>query len=92
AVAVILVGGMAELLGARIGVGGLGQIVAYGWATHVLADAVTAGGVPLLWPLRRRRVRLPWGIAPPTGGRMEALTVLGTVLLSVWWGALRLTT
>jgi membrane-bound metal-dependent hydrolase YbcI (DUF457 family) len=30
-----------------------------GWLSHVLSDACTMGGVPLLWPLKRRGKR--WG-------------------------------
>ncbi len=91
ALAAVVAGVLSELLGPQLGVAGLGLLVGYGWATHVLADAVTACGVPLLWPLWRRRLRLPYGLAPPTGGRVEALTVLGTVLACVWWGALQVT-
>jgi membrane-bound metal-dependent hydrolase YbcI (DUF457 family) len=33
--------------------------LAFGWMSHVLADACTMGGVPLMWPLKRRGRR--WG-------------------------------
>ncbi len=88
--AVLVAGALAELLGSRLDLSELGRLVGYGWATHVLADALTARGVPLLWPLWRQRLRLPYKLAPPSGGRVEALAVLGTVLACVWWGALGL--
>jgi membrane-bound metal-dependent hydrolase YbcI (DUF457 family) len=69
ALAALLAGVLAALLGVRLGVTGLGLLVGYRWAAHVLADALTDRGVPLLWPLRRRRVRLPWGPGrPPAAG------------------------
>jgi membrane-bound metal-dependent hydrolase YbcI (DUF457 family) len=67
--AALAAGGLAALLGARLGVTGLGPLVGYGWAAHVLTDALTDRGVPLLWPLRRRRVRLPWGWGRPPAAR-----------------------
>lgn len=60
----------------------------YGWAAHVLADAVTDRGVPLLWPLWRRRVRLPYGLGPATGGVGEALMVAVGLLACGGWIAL----
>jgi membrane-bound metal-dependent hydrolase YbcI (DUF457 family) len=64
---------------------GLGLLVGYGWAAHVLAGALTDRGVPLLWPLRRRRVRLPRGIGPATGGRGEAAVVVAGLLACGGW-------
>ena len=40
-----------NLLGTLFGLTGLGALVAYGWSAHLLTDAVTVRGVPLLWPL-----------------------------------------
>src|SRR5262249_49455835 len=62
---------LGNLLGGVLGLTGLGALVAFGWATHLLADACTAHGVPLLWPLGCGRVKLPPGIA--TGSGMEAV-------------------
>ena len=50
--------------------------VALGWLVHVLGDALTTGGVPVLWPLRRR---VSWPVLGATGSTREAL--LGVVLL-----------
>ena len=83
--AVLGAGVLAQLLGVWLGVVGLGALVAYGWAAHVLADALTDRGVPLLWPLWRRRVRLPYGIGPATGGWGEMLVVVTMLALCGWW-------
>jgi inner membrane protein len=88
--AALLAGLLAALLGARLGVTGLGLLVGYGWAAHVLADALTDRGVPLLWPVRRRRVRLPWGLGPATGGAGEAVVVVAGLLACGGWIALGL--
>jgi inner membrane protein len=85
ALAVLVAGVLFALLGAQLGLSGLGPLVAFGWASHVLADAVTDRGVPLLWPLRRRRVRLPYGLGPATGGPGEVLLVGAFLLLCGWW-------
>jgi inner membrane protein len=89
--AALLAGVLATLLGARLGVTGLGLLVGYGWAAHVLADAVTDRGVPLLWPLRRRRVRRPRGLGPATGGTGEAVVVVAGLLACGAWIAAGLT-
>jgi membrane-bound metal-dependent hydrolase YbcI (DUF457 family) len=83
-------GVLAALLGARLGVTGLGPLVGHGWAAHVLADALTDRGVPLLWPLWRRRVRLPWGLGPATGGTGEAAVVVAGLVACGGWIALGL--
>jgi inner membrane protein len=88
--AALLAAGFAALLGARLDVTGLGPLVGYGWAAHVLADALTDRGVPLLWPLWRRRVRLPWGLGPATGGTGEAVVVVAGLLACGGWIALGL--
>jgi inner membrane protein len=91
ALAALVAGVVAELLGERFGATGLGVLVGFGWASHVLADALTDRGVPLLWPLWRRRVRLPFGLGIATGGGAEAVIVVAALLLCAgWiaWGAL----
>jgi inner membrane protein len=90
ALAAVAAGVLAALLGQRLGLAGLGLLVGYGWASHVLADALTDRGVPLLWPLRRRRVRPPWGLGPATGGRGEAAVVVAGLLACGGWIALGL--
>jgi inner membrane protein len=88
--AALAAGVLAALLGVHLGVTGLGQLVDYGWAAHVLADALTDRGVPLLWPVWRRRVRLPWGLGPATGGTGEAAVVVVALLACGGWIALGL--
>jgi inner membrane protein len=83
-------GVIAELLGERVGVTGLGVLVAFGWASHILADALTDRGVPLLWPLWRKRLRLPFGLGIATGSGAEAAIVVAGVLLCAAWIALGL--
>lgn len=90
AVAALVAGVLGELPGERFGGGGLGLLVGYGWVAHVLADAVTDRGMPLLWPLWRRRVRLLYGLGPATGGVGEAVAVTVGLLLSGGWIALAL--
>jgi inner membrane protein len=90
--AALLAGAVAGLLGARLGVTGLGLLVGYGWAAHVLTDALTDRGVPLFWPLRRRRVRLPYGLGPATGGTGEAAVVVAGLLACGGWIAAGLVT
>jgi membrane-bound metal-dependent hydrolase YbcI (DUF457 family) len=70
-----------DLLGGLLGLTGLGSLVAFGWAVHLLTDAWTAHGVPLFWPLSPAHVKLPPWIS--TGSRLEAvwLIVVLTVLL-----------
>jgi membrane-bound metal-dependent hydrolase YbcI (DUF457 family) len=60
-----------EALGALAGVTGLGGLVAFGWAVHLLTDAWTVHGVPLFWPLSSANVKLPPWIS--TGSWKEAV-------------------
>ncbi len=85
ALAALVAGVVAELLGTQVGASGVGLLVGYGWAAHVLTDALTDRGVPLLWPLWRRRVRLPWGLGPATGGPGEAIAVVTGLLGCGGW-------
>jgi membrane-bound metal-dependent hydrolase YbcI (DUF457 family) len=62
---------LGELLGGLLGLTGLGALVAFGWAVHLLTDAWTVQGVPLFWPLSARNVKLPPWIS--TGSRMEVV-------------------
>lgn len=81
-VALLLVWRLAEELGRALTVSGLGAVVAFGWGMHVLLDACTPAGVPLLWPLGGR-VRLPPGIV--TGGLIEQGVVLAALLCCAAW-------
>lgn len=71
--------------GALIGLPGLGGFLAFGWGAHLLIDAMSAGGVPVLWPLPLR-LRLPPGVA--TGGFFEQVLLLGALGLCAWWAHL----
>jgi inner membrane protein len=54
---------------------GAAFIVAY--LSHLVADAFTVQGVPLLWPLWRGRIRfLPKLVAIRTGGWIETVAVI----------------
>ncbi|HWG98241.1 MAG TPA: metal-dependent hydrolase [Pilimelia sp.] len=62
----------------------LGLAVGVGCLVHLLGDAVTSAGVPLLWPIptgRRmwRMIGLPRGFALRAGGRVEVLLVRGAL-------------
>lgn len=49
-----------------------------GYLSHLLADALTVQGVPLLWPIIGRRISfLPSAIAIRTGGVVEQVVVIG---------------
>lgn len=62
-----------DLLGSLLGLTGLGALVAFGWAVHLLTDAWTVRGVPLFWPLVTSHVKLPpWLV---TGSWLEAVVL-----------------
>lgn len=50
-----------------------------GYTAHIIGDAMTRSGVPLLWPLKYR-LRLPPGIK--TGSIGEGATVIGLFVLT----------
>ncbi|MBN1284539.1 MAG: metal-dependent hydrolase [Anaerolineae bacterium] len=58
-----------------------GRAAALGVVAHLLADALTITGVPLLWPLVKRRVGLP---IMRTGGRLERAIIPALVGLAIW--------
>jgi membrane-bound metal-dependent hydrolase YbcI (DUF457 family) len=86
--AALLAGVLAEVLGRRLGVTGLGLLVGCGWATHVLAHTLTDRGGPVLYPLWRQRVKLPRELGPATGGTGEAAVVAAGLLACGEWIAL----
>jgi inner membrane protein len=45
--------------------------VAVGYGSHLLADAVTAGGIPLFWPWSKRFGLRNLGLKIPTGGGVD---------------------
>lgn len=66
-----------DLVGGLLGLTGLGAILAFGWAAHLLTDAWTVHGVPLFWPLSTARVRLPPRLS--TGSTLEAVMLVLTL-------------
>jgi inner membrane protein len=58
-----------------------------GYLSHLIADALTVQGVPLLWPIFRRRISfLPSAIAIRTGGVVETLVVIAAgVAVGMLW-------
>jgi membrane-bound metal-dependent hydrolase YbcI (DUF457 family) len=64
---------VADFAGGLLGLAGLGGLVAFGWAVHLLTDAWTVHGVPLFWPLTSGRVRLPPWLS--TGSTLEAVVL-----------------
>ena len=65
---------LGNLLGTVLGVTGLGGVIAFGWACHLLTDAWTVHGIPLFWPLWTGRVRLPPWLS--TGSWLEAVVLV----------------
>jgi inner membrane protein len=63
----------------------LALAVAAGAVSHVLADGLTVSGVPLWWPLRRRRTAFLGCLAFETRSWPEALVVLGVVAGTAYW-------
>lgn len=74
----------------------VGQIVnlpyiafSLGYLSHIIADALTVEGVPLFWPLARRRVcLLPSFIAIRTGSFFEYafMVAFGVGVVRLWFG------
>jgi inner membrane protein len=65
----------------------LAMAVLAGSLSHVLADGLTVAGVPLWWPLRRRRSVFLGALAFRTRSWAEALVVGGVVAGVGWWVA-----
>lgn len=59
-----------------------------GYLSHLAADALTVEGVPLLWPLVQRRIRLlPALLAIRTGGAREyvLMVAIGVAVVLLYW-------
>jgi membrane-bound metal-dependent hydrolase YbcI (DUF457 family) len=54
-----------------------------GYLSHILADATTNEGVPLLAPIHLEKVSLQW---MRTGSRRELFVVIGIAILTVFFG------
>ena len=60
-----------------------GYLLALGCVAHIVADALTFSGVPLLWPLVKRRGGLPLF---RTGGRIDRALPFAVLAGWLWWG------
>jgi membrane-bound metal-dependent hydrolase YbcI (DUF457 family) len=49
---------LGNLAGGMAGLTGLGGLIAFGWAVHLLTDAWTVHGIPFFWPVPVGRLRL----------------------------------
>jgi inner membrane protein len=65
----------------------LALTVLAGSLSHVLADGLTVAGVPLWWPVRRRRAVFLGALAFRTRSWTEVLVVAGVVAGVGWWVA-----
>jgi membrane-bound metal-dependent hydrolase YbcI (DUF457 family) len=75
---------LGNALGSQIGVHGLGEVLAFGYAGALLLDAWTAEGIVPLYPL-------PWRLRIPPGFRVGGLTEVAMLALGLavcaWWAA-----
>ena len=76
-----------EYLALVVGAPGLGRALGWGYAAHLVADMLTRRGVPLLWPLTRRRISFPRPITVRTGGFGEALYLAATGALAALYAS-----
>lgn len=83
ALAVLAVG---LVLGRLTGYPDAGLAFGLGYLSHLLADALTKTGVPLLWPLPGRVHLLPPGLRIRTGGLGELLVFILTAGVMAWLG------
>ena len=56
-------------------------LTVFGFIGHIVGDAVTPQGVPLLWPLSRMRFRLPLF---KTGSKPETLVGVAATFAALW--------
>jgi inner membrane protein len=83
-----------EFLAQVVGAPGFGAALGWGYGAHLLADMATKRGIPLLWPVTRRRIGFPRPVTVRTGGFGEAiyLALTGAAAALYASGALRLPT
>jgi membrane-bound metal-dependent hydrolase YbcI (DUF457 family) len=79
AIALAVLGGA---VGSQLGVRGLGEVLAFGYAGALLLDAWTAEGIVPLYPLTWR-LRLPPGFRVGSFGELSVLVV--SLALCAWW-------
>lgn len=61
---------------------GLALAVIAGYGSHLVSDMMTRQGLPILWPLSGESIHLlPRALRVSTGGKIEALILLGVLTL-----------
>ena len=68
---------ISSLLGWRLGYADVGVAFGLGYLSHLLADALTLSGVPLLWPFSGKVHLLPRPLRIRTGGPAEQVIFVG---------------
>jgi len=61
------------------------RALAWGYLAHILADALTVQGVPLLWPFTNERFGMPSAVAAGSGCFLEFLYVVSIAVTAVLW-------
>ncbi len=73
------------LIGWRLGYADVGLAFGLGYLSHLIGDAMTKHGVPLLWPLPGQFHLLPGPLRIRTGGPVENLVFLAAGLALLWF-------
>ena len=76
-----------EYVAILAGAPGIGRALAWGYVAHLIADMLTRRGVPLAWPITRRRFAFPRPITVRTGGFGEALYLAATGALAALYAS-----
>jgi inner membrane protein len=87
AVAWLVISGLAWIAGQASSMSYVAIAFSIGYLSHLLADAITVEGIPLFWPLAKRRVcLLPSFIAIRTGTFMEYafMVAFGVGVVKLW--------
>jgi membrane-bound metal-dependent hydrolase YbcI (DUF457 family) len=68
----------------------IGLMLAVGWFSHCFADSASYMGIPWLWPLSARRIRLlPYGFRVRSGTTVVELPIaFGVLALGLYLGGL----
>jgi inner membrane protein len=75
---------ISSVLGWWLGYLDVGLAFGLGYLSHVLADGLTVGGVPLLWPKKEKIHLLPRGLRIRTAGTVEPLIFVALSVLLVF--------
>jgi inner membrane protein len=71
------------VIGQQLGYPDVGLAFGLGYLSHLLADALTKTGLPLLWPWRRQVHLLPRPLRVRTGGGVESLLFMITAAVFI---------